>query len=43
MARSQAPDEETASGMKGSCEYTECAVAASRQRVVLQVRDWARC
>jgi len=43
MARPQVVDGGTAPNMEGSCEYTELAVADSRQGVVLQLGDWARC
>ena len=29
--------------MKGICKFIEKAVADSRQRVVLLLRDWAMC
>ena len=35
--------EELSPDMEGSCEYTEKAVADSRQEVILQLGCWARC
>jgi hypothetical protein len=35
--------EERPSDMDGSCEYTEYAVADSRQWVILQIGGWVRC
>jgi len=43
MVHPQVADGGTASNMEGSCEYIKYAVADSRQGVVLQLGDWARC
>jgi hypothetical protein len=43
MARPQVTDGGTDSSMEGSCEYSEQAVADSRQGVVLRLGGWARC
>jgi len=43
MARPRVADGGTASSIEDSCEYIELVVAVSRQGVVLQFGDWARC
>jgi len=43
MACLQVADGGKDSSMEGSCEYAESAVTDSRQGVVLQFGDWARC
>ena len=43
MASPQVADGGTDSSMEDSCEYSEQAVADSRQGVVLQLGGWVRC